>query len=192
MGTGLGCSAIAGPVDEAVVLPAQGVGTAALPAEVEVVALARGGGGMGMVDPAKGLAGLSADPAGLALAEGGAEAWHRYLRKWKRAAAGDPFFLNYSLLLEYQVQRVSTPNIIALVGVEVVVSQGEHFGTVRRKLDKFSTFRRKAGSCEPDLFFCVCFGVGCGSGRAGETKVTRVGSGRCGASAHGLRQQRKA
>jgi hypothetical protein len=91
MGTGLGCSAIAGPVDKAVVLPAQGVGTAALPAEVEVLALARGGGGMGMVDPAKGLAGLSADPAGLALAEGGAEAWHRYLRKWKRAAAGDPF-----------------------------------------------------------------------------------------------------
>jgi hypothetical protein len=35
----------------------------------------------------------------------------------EKGRCGRPFSLNYSLLLEYQVQRVIAPNIIALVGL---------------------------------------------------------------------------
>jgi hypothetical protein len=48
--------------------------------------------------------------------------------------------LLYPLLSGYQVQRENRPKFFAVIVVEVVWDEGEHFGTVRKKLDKFSTF----------------------------------------------------
>jgi hypothetical protein len=49
------------------------------------------------------------------------------------------FFLTYSLLLEYQIWGETTPKFFGGFGMEVVWNVGEHFGTVREKLDKFPT-----------------------------------------------------
>jgi len=78
--SGAASAAIAGAVGETVVLSAEGEGSAALAALVEVLALVRGV-RMWLVAAAKGLAGKSPAAAGLAFAKGGAEAWHRCLRE---------------------------------------------------------------------------------------------------------------
>jgi predicted Zn-dependent protease with MMP-like domain len=44
------------------------------------------------------------------------------------------------LLSGYQVQHENRPNIFEVIKVEVVWNVGQHFGTVREKLDRFSTF----------------------------------------------------
>jgi hypothetical protein len=50
-------------------------------------------------------------------------------------------FFFYPLLSGYQVQLKNWPNIFEVIKMEAVWNQRQHFGTVRGKLDKFSTFR---------------------------------------------------
>jgi hypothetical protein len=52
----------------------------------------------------------------------------------------EPFFFFYPIYSEYQVQTKNRPNIFEVIVVEVVWNDGQHFGTVSKKLDKFSTF----------------------------------------------------
>jgi hypothetical protein len=56
------------------------------------------------------------------------------------AGLGGAFFFFYPIRSEYQIERINRPNIFAVIKVEVVWNEGQHFGTVSKKLDKFSTF----------------------------------------------------
>jgi hypothetical protein len=51
--------------------------------------------------------------------------------------AENSFFL--LLFSGYQVEGINLPNLFGLFGWEMVCNEGEHFGTVPGKLDKFST-----------------------------------------------------
>jgi hypothetical protein len=64
----------------------------------------------------------------------------------------EPFFFFYPIYSEYQVQTKNRPNIFEVIVVEVVWNDGQHFGTVSKKLDKFSTF----GEIAFALSFCAC------------------------------------
>ena len=59
----------------------------------------------------------------------------------EKAALGAAFFVSYSLLLEYQIWGETAPKFFGGFGMEVFWNVGEHFGTVRETLDKFSTFQ---------------------------------------------------
>jgi hypothetical protein len=54
----------------------------------------------------------------------------------EKAALGAAFFVSYSLLLEYQIWGETAPKFFGGFGMEVFWNVGEHFGTVREKLDK--------------------------------------------------------
>jgi hypothetical protein len=62
------------------------------------------------------------------------------LGKEKGPAVGLSLFVSYPLLSGYQVQHENPPNIFEGIRMEVVWNEGQHFGTVGEKLDKFSTF----------------------------------------------------
>jgi hypothetical protein len=65
--------------------------------------------------------------------------------------SAEPFFFFYPIYSEYQVQTKNRPNIFEVIVVEVVWNDGQHFGTVSKKLDKFSTFDGFAA----ELCFCA-------------------------------------
>jgi hypothetical protein len=53
----------------------------------------------------------------------------------------EPFLFLYSISSEYQIQGRNRPKYIEGIRMEVVWNEGQNFGTVGDKLDKFSTFR---------------------------------------------------
>jgi hypothetical protein len=76
---------------------------------------------------------------------GGFAAWTLSLSENGKAALSAAFFVSYPLLSEYQVWVENWPKFSDGIRAEVVWNEGEHFGTVREKLDKFSTFGGFAG-----------------------------------------------
>jgi hypothetical protein len=58
----------------------------------------------------------------------------------EKPAARQAFSFFYSISSEYQIETRNRPNIFEVIVVEVVWNEGQHFRTVRGKLDKFSTF----------------------------------------------------
>jgi hypothetical protein len=62
------------------------------------------------------------------------------LSEMEKPRSSAAFFVSYPLLSGYQVWAEKPPKFFEGIRVEVVWNEGEHFGTVREKLDKFSTF----------------------------------------------------
>jgi len=58
----------------------------------------------------------------------------------KSPAEARLFFFFYPIRSEYQIERINTPNMIEVIKMEVMCNEGQHFRTVSKKLDKFSTF----------------------------------------------------
>ena len=83
-------TAVSRAVGEAMILAAHGEAAATVTLPIEERALGPGA-AAGMVATAKCLAGEGASGAGLTVVEGGAKAWHWFLRKWKRPPFGRPF-----------------------------------------------------------------------------------------------------
>jgi hypothetical protein len=59
------------------------------------------------------------------------------LSKNRKAARQGGFFLFYSISSEYQIEIENRPKLFEGIRVEVEWNEGQHFGTVRGKLDKF-------------------------------------------------------
>jgi hypothetical protein len=62
------------------------------------------------------------------------------LAKRKKPRRSEAFFFFYPIRSEYQIERINTPNIFEVIKMEVMCNEGQHFRTVSKKLDKFSTF----------------------------------------------------
>jgi hypothetical protein len=61
------------------------------------------------------------------------------LSEMEKPRSSAAFFVSYPLLSEYQIQPERPPKYFKGIKTEALWNEGQHFGTVREKLDKFST-----------------------------------------------------
>jgi hypothetical protein len=62
------------------------------------------------------------------------------LSEMEKPRSSAAFFVSYPLLSGYQVWAEKPPKFFEGIRVEVVWNEGQHFSTVRERLDRFSTF----------------------------------------------------